>query len=243
MRFEVPNATKSRKSGGSIDFSGKFSPLAADANHTLSAEMDQFLLPFLIGEDLGRFFLGRVDTLDIPDSNYLNINPLSPKSGLLELKVTNSLDSRIDLVGFDFLQRLVIAFDDRWYEFPNFKDDVAMVVRRTSEKVEVTEINLISRGRMAVRGSISSGEAGKISGVLRIGIPETTLSASKDKRLEKIFGQVREGYRWLDLKISGTSALPQDNLKTLILDTSPDEISELKEENFQDSFEELIEGE
>lgn len=244
LRFQVPEATNRRLSGGTIDFSGTLSPLVSEGSHTLSAKMEGFVLPYLVGGDLGRFLLGRVDSQEIPDSNFLTFNPESEQSASLELTVTNSVDSRIDLAGFKFLQSLSVAFDDRWYEFPNFDDNVSIVVKRTGGKVEINDINLVSRGRMAVRGTLSNGEAGAISGKLRIGVPETTLGAAVDKKVGKMFGQVREGYRWLELEIGGTGALPEDNFMTLYKDTTSAEAAAPDGEAPQrDSFEDLIEGE
>jgi hypothetical protein len=96
---------------------------------------------------------------------------------------------------------------------------------------------------MVVRGDLFNGEGGVIKGKLSIGIPETTLIASGDKKLIKMFGQIREGYRWIDLEISGTGALPDDNLRTIYTDTSSGEPTEPEQDVPQDSFEDLIEGE
>lgn len=244
LRFQMPEAANRRSMEGFIDFSGTLSPLAAGDQQTLAVKLEAFLLPYLIGGDLGRFFNGRVDSKDIPDSNFLSFDPGLPESALLELTVTSSVDSRIDLSGFKFLQMLAVFFDDRWYEFPNFDDDVAMVVKRSGGKVSVTDINLVQRGRMAVRGAITNGEGGKVSGNLRIGIPETTISAAKDTKLSNMFGQAREGYSWVDLEIGGTAALPLDNFRSLYMETSPpEEAGEGDGEgDDRDSFDDLIEG-
>lgn len=245
LRFQVPEAPNRRMSGGTIDFSGTLSPLAPEGSHILMSKVEGFLLPYLIGGDLGRFLLGRVDSQEIPDSNFLTVDPASPEAARLELTVTNALDSRIDLAGFKFLQSLSAAFDDRWYEFPNFDDNVSMVVKRAGGRVEITGINLAHRGRMAVRGAMSNGAGGAISGKLQIGIPDTTLGAATDKKLGKMFGGVREGYRWLELEIGGTSALPEDNFMSLYKDISTVEAPGTAGEDApgRDSFEDLIEGE
>lgn len=248
LRLQVPEASNRRMSGGSIDFSGTISPLkAGQETQILAAKLETFLLPHLVGGDLGRFFLGRVDSSDIPDSNFLSFDPGFPETALLEVSVTHSVDSRIDLSGFRFLQMLAVAFNDRWYEFPNFDDEVAMVVKRSGGKVKITDIHLVHRGRMAVRGEISNAEGGGVRGKLRIGIPETTVSAANDAKLSRMFGPVREGYRWVDLEIGGTAALPEDDFRSLYMDTSAPEGSgddaEVEDGDSQDSFEELIEGE
>jgi hypothetical protein len=241
MRFQLPDSDR-QALGGYIDFSGSLSPIGAAGTHTLSAKLGNFPLSYLMGEDLGRFFIGRVDSAEIPDSNFLSFDIDSPESARLELTVTNSLESRVDMSGFKFLQMLGVAFNDRWYEFPIFDDDVSMVVKRMGENADISGINLVKRGKMVVRGDIFNGEGGAIKGKLRIGIPETTLIASGDRKLSKMFGQVREGYRWLDLEISGTGAMPEDNFRTIYADTSSAESPAPDQGTNRDSFDELIEG-
>jgi hypothetical protein len=248
LRFQIPEASNRRMSGGSIDFSGTLSPLSREGSHTLSAKLEMFLLPYLIGGDLGRFFLGRVDTGETANSNFLRIDPASPEPAELELTVFNSVDSRIDLTGFKFLQLLSAFFDDRWYEFPNFDDDTSMVVKRIGGRVALSDINLMARGRMAVRGSMSNAEGGKISGKLQIGIPEATINAAADDKLSKMFGEVRDGYRWVEIEISGTTGAPQDDFRSLYMANSAPEGSggqgqadDAGEEDVpQDTFEDLI---
>lgn len=251
MRFQIPEASNRRMSGGSIDFSGTLSALSREGSHTLSAKLETFFLPYLIGGDLGRFFLGRVDTGETPDSNFLRFDPASPESSMLKLTVSNSVDSRIDLTGFKFLQMLSAAFDDRWYEFPNFDDDARMVIKRVGGQVALSDINLMARGRMAVRGSMSNAEGGKISGKLQIGIPEATISAAADEKLSKMFGQVSDGYRWVEIEISGTTGAPQDDFRSLYMaNSSPGgsgdqgQTGEAGEKEVpQDTFEDLIKEE
>jgi hypothetical protein len=246
MRFQVPDGSNKRNvNKGVIDFSGTISPLEPDAVHTLAVGMEEFRLPYLIGADLGRFFLGSVDTKDIPDSNFLSIDPDSPEVPLLELTVTSSLDSRIDLAGFRFLANLSAGLDDGWYGLPNFDDEITMVVRRRAGAVEIRDINLVNRGRLVIKGSITNGAGGAITGKFRVGLPETTLAAAPNKKLGLMFGQVREGYRWVDIEIGGTSKVPEDNFKALYekLADSSGAAGTDEESDPQDSFENLIDGE
>lgn len=243
MRFNLPEVADRQTSNGYIDFSGSLTPIGAKGKHTLSAKLGNFPLSYLVGGDLGRFFVGKVDSSEIPDSNFLSFDVDSPEDARLELTVTNSLESRIDMSGFKFMQMLAVAFNDRWYEYPIFDDDVTMVVKRTGQECDISGLNLVKRGRMVVRGDIFNGEGGAIKGKFRIGIPETTVTAAGDKKLAKMFGEVREGYRWLDLEISGTGAVPEDNFRTIYMDTSSGESSAPDEGKPQDSFEDLIEEE
>jgi hypothetical protein len=184
-----------------------------------------------------------VDSVEIPDSNILSFDLDTPENARLELTATNALESRIDMSGFKFMQSLAVAFNDRWYEIPVFGDDVTMVIKRTGRTSSISNINLVNRGKMVVRGELFNGEGGVIKGKLRIGIPKTTVTAAGDKKLTKMFGDVSEGYRWIEVEISGTGALPEDNFRTLYMDNSSQNPSATKEGPPQDSFEELIKGE
>jgi len=243
MRFNIPGADDLKSSGGFIDFSGALTPIGFYGTHTLSASLSNFPLSYLLGGDLGRFFVGRVDSVEIPDSNFLSFDVDSPENARLEVTATNALESRIDMSGFKFMQSLAVAFSDRWYEIPIFDDDVTLVVKRAGQKSNISGINLVKRGKMVVRGELFNGEGGMIKGELRIGIPETTVIASGDKKLARMFGNVREGYRWIDVEIGGTAALPEDDFRTQYIDTSSEKPSVTEDEAPQDSFEDLIEGE
>ena len=244
MRFVVPKSPNQRAvDKGLVDFSGTIRQLESGTSHTLEAKVQELRLPYLVGADLGRFFLGSVDSKETPDSNFLTFSPDSPESSTLELTLTNSLDSRIDLGGFKFLSQLSATLDDRWYEFPNFEDTVTLVVRRRSGEVEMSGINIVNRGRMAIQGSISNGEGGVITGKLRVGLPGTTIAAASNKRLNLMFGRVREGYRWIDLEVGGTTALPVDNFKDLYTKAAETPAAEPAEkEGDPDNFENLIDG-
>ena len=244
FRFIVPRQPNERViDKGSISFSGTVQPRQADTKQTLKAEVEAFSLPYLLGKDLGNLFMGRVVTVDSPESNFLTLTPGSGDPALLEVTVANSFDSRIELKEFKFLSQLAFGMDDIWYQSPFFTE-TSMVLKRLGEFSEVTEINLVQRSRMAVQGELRNREAGQIAGELRIGLPETMIASSPNPKLRRMFGSEREGYRWLALEISGTSAVPMDNFKALYdaLDDL-DEAPEARKESAPDSFDTLIEGE
>lgn len=245
MRFIIPRAKDERNiDRGFLEFSGTVQPLDAGATHILVAEMESFRLSYLLGADLGRFFLGKVESKDSLDANFLAIQPNSDEPDILKLELGNALDSRIDLSGFVFLSELALALGERWYDLPNFDDEISLEVTRQGEKVEMKNINLVERGRMALRGEIANGEGGAISGTLRVGLPDAIVVTSRNKRIEQMFGQVREGFRWIELEIGGTSAAPADNFRELY-NAARFEIQNQPQEEAAppDSFEDLIDSE
>lgn len=244
LRFGIPVApNKEDTDRGYINFSGIVQPLNPDATHILGVELSSFRLSYLLGADLGRFFLGRLETAETPESNFLLVTPGSSDSAKLELATTNALDSRIDLSGFKFLPSLAKVLEDRWYELPNFDDGVSMLVSREGDAVELKEFTLEKRGRMAVRGTMRNGEGGQIRGKIRVGIPDGMITSVKNKRIDAMFGQVREGYRWIDLEIGGTSAVPTDNFLDLYNAARVSEEAREADTVSPDSFENLIDPE
>lgn len=240
MRFRLAGSER-QSLGGYIDFSGSVSPLGGIGSQTLPIKIENFPLSDLVGGDLGRFFVGKVDTAENPNCNFLSFDIDSPETARLEMAVTSAMESRVDVSGFKFLQLLAVAFNDQWYGLPTFDDRVTMVVKRTGQNTDVSGIHLEKRGVMVLRGDISNGEGGVIKGKLRIGIPETKVTTCGDKKLVMMFGKVSEGYCWLDLEISGTGAIPEDDFKTIYKDTSSGQISVPSQETLEDSFEDLIE--
>jgi hypothetical protein len=260
MRFTVPTELKQRTvDRGWMDFTGVVRPLDPDATHVLNVRVESFRLSYLLGSDLGRFFLGSVMTNeDAVETNFLKFHPELMEEAEMELKLVHSLDSRVDVSQLRFLSNLASYLDDRWFELPNFESEVSFLVRRTGELLEMREINLEQRGRMAIRGELSGLDGGMITGKLRVGIPGNLISGSKNKRLDRIFGEIEEGYRWVDIEIGGTGASPVDNFREMYEAADEDKETEVtgdEEESVEkgveegveegvegDSFDELIEG-
>ena len=196
---------------GSVNFTGAISPQTPQQPCTLSAELEGFPLGYLLGKDLGAFFSGGVETQEIPDSNFLTFDINSPEDAKLEVTVGQSVDSRMNMKGFKFLQSLAAILDDKYYELPEFEDQLSMVIKRQGTALEISKIQAEKRGRMLVRGNLKGAGNGQVEGVLRIGLPDTMIAASRSERLDNMFSEVRENYRWIDIEISGSSAAPQDN--------------------------------
>lgn len=246
MRFQIPVLDNQKNQDrGSIDLTGIIRPMDEGASHQLQVNVDSFQISHLLGNaGMGRFFHGRTITNPDEGSNSLQFTPGSGEEAVLRLNVTHSLDSRIALAQFKFLGHLAITLEDRWYELPSFDDEVKLLIEKSGHRVELEEINLEQHARMAIRGSISvKDEAGAISGSLKVGIPEIIIDAAKDRRLDVLFSSVREGYRWIDIELGGTSAAPLDNFKDLyqaVRLTNAPEVKAAPKPEGVDSFESLI---
>jgi hypothetical protein len=54
-----------------------------------------------------------------------------------------------------------------------------------------------------------------LSGTLNVGITVAMIKASKNRRLDAMFGPPKDGFRWISLQIGGTAAAPTDNFREL----------------------------
>jgi hypothetical protein len=256
MRFHLPEVQVDGKSDkGYIDFTGKMRPADTGTTHVLNAQLDDFQLPYLLGQDLGRFFRGAVTHhADKDRQNQIEFKTDADENAVLKLNLTQAVGSRLQLLQFRFLGQLAIALEDAWYEVPIFDHDIEISMKRSGEAVEIDRFQFTQRGRMVIEGSLNAeGSGGKISGKLRVGIPASIVEAADNRRLEALFSPESEDYRWLDIEVKGTGAMPTDNFKELyqsvdlkkqVVETPVQETEKPKEakEPGLDTFDSLIEG-
>lgn len=201
-------------SHGSISLSGTVSPYNANGTSTLTVEMQAFPIAGIAGPEWTRLLNGKIDTTSSPQSNFLSITPSpSPESSLM-ISFSNSLASSFKVNGFPFLFGLSQLLTDKWFERPLFENDVRGVIRREQGAIRFEELNFISKGRMSLRGNLSMGIDRKLTGNLEIGVAAGLIDTS-NKQLDAMFGPADDGFRRVNLKISGTSTSPADNFKEL----------------------------
>jgi hypothetical protein len=215
MRFQMPASQDGEyRDKGSIVLSGVISPQEQGATHKLHVDLESFQISPLLGNGVGRFFHGKAIVNPDETSNTLQFTPGSGEDALLKLNLANAIDSRISISHFKFLTQLSIVLDDRWYELPAFDDEVKLSMKRSGDAVELESIHLEQRARMLIKGNmVTKDAAGNISGTLKVGLPEIIVASSKDKRLEAMFSPVKDGYRWIDIVLSGNGETPFDNFK------------------------------
>ncbi len=200
---------------GSFQLSGTVSPYAADRASTLVVQLDSFLISGVAGPQVGRLFSGKVDTFPSATSNYLSFTPGPDPSSSLSITFSGARAFPIEVNGFPFLFGLSQTLDDEWFSRPVFDHEIHGILRRADGNVSIGDLNLETKGRMALRGSVAVTADGRLSGELEVGIAEGMIKTSGDRRLDTMFGPSKEGFRWLPLKISGSATTPADNFKDL----------------------------
>ncbi len=199
---------------GALTLSGTVSPYQTDHLSALAVSLENFQLSGLLGPQFGAIISGRVDSASTAKSNTFSFMPTAGSSPVLEVAFGVSPLSAIGVRGFPFLATLSRMLDeDNWFNNPLFDSEATGVLYRENSTVSLRDLNLESKGRMILRGDLSMNANQALSGILRVGLPESMVP--KGSPLKTVLGPPQDGYQWLSVKISGTAAVPADNFKEL----------------------------
>lgn len=204
---------------GALEFSGTVAPYKPAQFCTLGVTLDAFQLSGLVGPALGRLFSGQIDSLVAAKShNHLSFLPTEISSPTFDVAFRVAPNSKIEVQGFPFLFALSQTLgEDPWFVHPVFEGDADGVIHREGGIITLRDLNMESKGRMALRGQISIAANQSISGSLQVGLAEAMIADAPTSRLNSMFGPLKDGYRWLTLKVSGPVSDPVDNFKELFL--------------------------
>ncbi len=197
---------------GMMEFSGKVDSHAVDQAAKLSVLVGDYPFDELIGPELGKIFSGTIESDPMAPSELL-LGVGKDSMATMSLSFRCAPNASLALHGLPFLKILSNILDDSWYEHPVFTGDAIGTLRRDGAAVAITDLNLLGRDRMAVRGRIRYGRERAYDGVLEIGIDPTVIKASGSRRMDLIFGPPVGNFRWVSIKVGGTAAFPTDNFE------------------------------
>jgi hypothetical protein len=201
-------------STGIFELSGTIFPYPPGRASELSVLLDDYPVSGIAGPEFGLLFAGRIDTQPATGSNRLTFTP--GHDAAASLSVTFSCPGKsLELSGFPMLSGLSQALDDEWFLRPDFDTEAGGLLRRADGSVEIENLKLESKDRMALRGGVTMNPARQLSGDLEVGLAEGMIKASGSRRLDAMFSPPREGYRWLTVRIGGSAGSPADNFKEL----------------------------
>ena len=225
-KLAILRITDSQPKHGILDLAGTIQPLATRAPSTLSVKLDNFDFGELLGPEFGELIAAKLDTRADAATNSLKFLPDSPADAELNLAFKNTLSTKVSLRNFPFLLSLVRTLNDKWYENPSFVGDFTGLIHRKNPSVELRELRLESKSRMAVRADLTATADKSLAGTMEIGIPESIAQLARNSKINSMLSEPRDGYRWLSLKLGGTLAHPSDNFAALYAaakESDPDE--------------------
>ncbi len=200
---------------GNVELSGKFNPAATGTEQSLEVKMNSFNMNGIAGSSLGHLVAGRVDSREVPgQGNRLSFSSSKP-AGQLHVAFSSSSNSLPRLNNFSFLRKLSQLTDNPWFLDPLFHDGCTGILHRENGVVRISELVLLSKTQLKVTGDLSLEKNEVLSGTLDVGLPEATVSGGRNPALAKVFKDSKDGFRWVTLRISGTSGRPVDNFAEL----------------------------
>lgn len=206
---------------GFIDLSGTVSPYNTARPSKLDLRLENFLLTGIAGPDMGELISGRIHSVTSLDSNQLTFTPDSGSSASLAVSFCNSPTHAIELGGFPFLASLARLLEDNWFERPVFEIDATGTLRRNGQEIAFENLKFEHKGRMMLRGNLTMGADRRLSGQLEVGIAEAMVRAASNRRIDAMTGPAKDGFRWLNLTISGNVKNPGDNFLELLDSSKP----------------------
>lgn len=201
---------------GALELSGTVYPYQSGRLSTLAVKLEAFELAGVAGPEMGRLFSGRIESLSAAKSNFLSFRPSADPSPTLDLTFRVTPTSKIEMQGFPFLFALSRMLDDEWFERPTFEADAEAVFRNENGTLSLRDLNFVSKGRMALMGEITMAPDRTLTGDLQVGVAEPVVASMKDPRLDSVFSGSADGFRWITLKISGSSTAPTDTFKEIL---------------------------
>ena len=207
--------TDSQPKHGTFDLSGSIQSFASKSPSTLSVKLDTFDVSELLGAELGELISAKIDTRPDTGSNSLTFLPGALASAELKVSFKNTLSTKVSVKGFPFLLFLVPTLNDKWYQNPLFVGDSTGVIHRKNGSVELHELRLESKSRMAINAELTAAADKSLSGTMEVGIPESIAKLAPNSKINSMLTLPRDGFRWITLKIGGTLAHPSDNFADL----------------------------
>lgn len=198
---------------GSISLAGMLAPYALGNVSKLQVVLDAMPLTGLAGAELGGILRGRIESLPAPREGGFEIMAGSKPEMALEIPFQGSLGEPLALSGLPFLTDFRGLLDDIWYETPLFETHAKGVLRRAGGNVSLSDLELTSKGRLAIRGSLAFVDGTTYAGELKVGLSEAVISSTRNARLDELLSAPVDGFRWIDLKISGPKDAPKDDFR------------------------------
>ncbi len=224
LRVHTETAEGKVDESGSLEVSGTVSPYKADQLSTLDVKLKTFELSGITGPALGKLVSGRVDSVSATKSNFLSFRPTGSPTPVLDVSFSTTPTSGITVQGFPFLFGLSQLLEDKWFNTPEFEVDAKGFIHREKGVVSLRQLEFESKGRMALRGTVAINSNQVLSGTLQVGVAEAMIASSPAgnlRHLNMMFGPPKDGFRWVEIDVSGPASAPVDTFKELYSAANP----------------------
>lgn len=164
----------------------------------------------LFGESLAELFSGEANSSGARLVYNVNDSKVEDMYADLEL-------SEAQVYGFPFLAELSKILRKQWYRRPTFLDESSLSLEKTEAEMRLSEIKCIQRDKMILLGNLYVQQDQAVSGVLNVGIPLEHRLVLESSLKEGVFSEVRDGYVWQKISVSGSLDKLKDDFTEKVL--------------------------
>ena len=189
---------------GEVKVQGR-SPIQADRPIDLGMELTNVRLGPLLGPGMESLLDGIVTSSE----GTVQVSPEGFDKTTFRLSLTGT---NAELGRLPFLISLRTMFSDTDYARPSFRE-ISADLRRVGEELHIDNLVLRKKAFMEVRGHLIVTDEKALSGQLRVGIPENKIITVTGRKRYSAFSDPVDGYSWIDIELTGTVELPDDDLK------------------------------
>lgn len=199
--------------------------LYGSQNARMKVELSEFPTVGLFGHHVGEFISGAVSSTRDLDDSFLKFSMARLQDYEFIADFVGSEKHPLKLSKLPFLDELSRELKSQDFANFIFQKKAAGQYKRNFEGFEIRNLRFEERGLWVVTGSISVKDE-QLSGLINVGIAsDVLLRPGTTRAMQTLFAQSRDGYRWHDVKLSGTVQTPTDSfaqsLKNAITDMNP----------------------
>jgi hypothetical protein len=207
FRLNAPDHPRS-----TLQFSGSIAMTGEPRPATLDVKFASFPLEHL-GRDLGHLLSGPADSREAATVNFLTFTPGQADSYRFAASWTAGEESPLKMAALPCFSELARLIGDSWFINPAFDGACAGTLRVEKTAVRFEALDLHAKSRLRIRGSIAVDKEKALSGRLRVGLPSSFVLVDESGRLHQLLSAETEGFRWVDVEVSGTAAKPMDDFR------------------------------
>jgi len=208
LRLNAPDHPQSM-----LQFSGSISATGGPRPATMDVKFTSFPLEHLAGRDLGRLLSGSAGSREASTVNFLTFVPGQTDSYRFVASWTAGGESPLKMADLPCFSELARLIGDGWFITPTFDGACGGTLRLEKSAVRFDELDLHAKSRLRITGTIALAKDKSLSGHLRLGLPSSFALADESGRLHQLLSAESEGFRWVDVVVSGTAAKPVDDFR------------------------------
>jgi hypothetical protein len=208
LRLNAPNDSR-----GVFELAGSIHSVESARPSSLDIKLSSFPIHHLVGPVAGKIVSGPVDTPAETAENFLTFTTGRSGAYRLVAALEGGAAAPLKITGLPCLSVLARLFNDDRFAAPLIDGTSSMTLRMEGGNVRLEDLQLEAKARLMIRGSLEIAADQSLSGVLQLGLAPSLALADDSGRLHRTFGPASDGYRWVEVTVSGTVTKPRDDFR------------------------------